>query len=111
MYHLIVKRKILRAFDALSRGDRDALINQMSADVHHTFPGDHALGGERTNSADVGAWLDRLFRLFPGLGFTVHAIAVSGPRARLEARAAALQAVVTDAAERLTRRLGGDLAP
>jgi hypothetical protein len=29
----------------------------------------------------------------------------------MEARAAAHQAAVTDAAERLTRRLGGDLAP
>ena len=79
MYHLIVKRKIVAAFDALSRGDRDALIGQMSSHVHHSLPSNHALGGERTNREDVGAWLDRLFRLFPGLGFTVHAIAVSGP--------------------------------
>jgi len=79
MYHLIVKRTIVAAFDALSRGDRDALIGQMSPAVHHNFPGDHALGGERTNREDIGAWLDRLFRLFPGLGFTVHATSVSGP--------------------------------
>jgi ketosteroid isomerase-like protein len=79
MYHQIVKRKILGAFDALSRGDRAALIRQMSPTVHHSFPGDHALGGQRSNRDDVGAWLDRLFRLFPGLDFTVHAIAVSVP--------------------------------
>lgn len=49
--------------------------------------------------------------VFGADGMLAGAIAVSGPRARMEARAAAHQAAVTDAAERLTRRLGGDLAP
>ncbi|WP_375426669.1 nuclear transport factor 2 family protein [uncultured Friedmanniella sp.] len=79
MYHLIVRRQIRRAFAALSRGDADALLAQMGPDVHHRFPGEHALGGERSTSEDVARWLERLFRLFPGLTFRIDALAVSGP--------------------------------
>ena len=79
MYHAIIRRKILGAFAALSRGDAASLVAQMSPRVHHTFPGQHALGGERNNRDDVTAWLQRLFRLFPGLTFQVHAITVDGP--------------------------------
>ncbi len=79
MYRAVVRRKIRAAFSALSRGDADALLAQMSPDVHHTFPGSHALGGERSNREDVAAWLARLFRLFPGLQFHLHALAVDGP--------------------------------
>lgn len=50
----------------------------MTPDVHHAFPGDGPLGGERHNRDDVAAWFDRLFRLLPGLEFHVHALAVDG---------------------------------
>ena len=79
MYHLIVRRQIRRTFAALGRGDVAALVAKMSPDVHHTFPGDHALGGVRTNVEDVGRWLERLFRLFPDLAFSLDALTVSGP--------------------------------
>ena len=79
MYHLIVRRQIRAAFAALSRGDAPFLLARMSADIHHSFPGDHALGGERSNRNEVGRWLDRLFRLVPGLVFQVDAIAADGP--------------------------------
>jgi ketosteroid isomerase-like protein len=46
--------------------------------VHHRFAGHHALGGERRSRADVGAWFERLYRLYPELTFTVHRVLVSG---------------------------------
>jgi DNA-binding IclR family transcriptional regulator len=48
--------------------------------------------------------------VFGADGALVGALGVSGPRARMEMAAEAHQAAVTAAAERLTRRLGGDLA-
>lgn len=78
MYRAFVRRQILDAFDALSQGDAPSLLARMSPDVHHTFPGTHALGGTRTNLDDVTAWFDRLFRILPGLRFEVHTIAVDG---------------------------------
>lgn len=79
MYTFIVRRKIRGAFASLSRGDGAALLKQMSPNVHHSFPGDHALGGERTTRSDVDRWLGRLFRLFPGLQFQIRGLAVDGP--------------------------------
>ncbi|MGY1670864.1 nuclear transport factor 2 family protein [Geodermatophilus sp. SYSU D00710] len=79
VYHAVVRRRIRRAFALLSTGQVDALVAQMAPDVHHTFPGDHALGGERTDREAVRAWLQRLHRLFPGLRFDVGAMACSGP--------------------------------
>ncbi len=78
MYKTIVRRKIRNAFVALSVGDAQALTSAMHPLVHHSFPGDTALGGERANREDVGRWLDRLFRLFPGLTFQVREMSVSG---------------------------------
>jgi ketosteroid isomerase-like protein len=78
MYRMFVRRKIRQAFAALSRGDAPALLAAMSPDVHHTFPGDHALGGERSTRDDVGSWLGRLFRLLPGLEFDIQTLAVDG---------------------------------
>lgn len=77
MYRMIVRRNVRAAFAALSRGDT-ALLAAMSPDVHHTFPSGGALGGERGTRDDVAAWLDRLYRVLPGLEFNVQAIAVDG---------------------------------
>lgn len=78
MYRIIIRRQIREAFRALSRGDAPALLANMSPQVNHTFPGNHALGGERSTLDDVAAWFDRLFRLLPGLDFTIDALAVDG---------------------------------
>ncbi len=78
MYHWFVRRQVRHAFALLSEGDAPGLVDRMAPDVHHRFPGHHALGGSRTGTEDVGAWFDRLFRLLPGLRFDVHAVAVSG---------------------------------
>lgn len=79
MYHWFVRRQIRSAFAALSRGDAPALTNHMSPDVHHSFPGHGALGGERHSLRDVKAWFDRLFEVLPGLQFQIHTLAVDGP--------------------------------
>ncbi|MEV6039951.1 nuclear transport factor 2 family protein [Nonomuraea sp. NPDC052116] len=77
MYRMIVRRNVRAAFAALSRGSMD-LIDAMSPDVHHTFPGSGALGGERTRRDDVEVWLERLYRVLPGLEFHVRSVAVDG---------------------------------
>ncbi|MBC8092834.1 MAG: nuclear transport factor 2 family protein [Pseudonocardia sp.] len=77
MYRMIVRRIVRSAFAALSRGEL-SMLDQMSVDVHHSFPSDGALGGERHTRADLAAWFHRLHRLLPGLQFQVHAIAVDG---------------------------------
>ncbi|WP_433174389.1 nuclear transport factor 2 family protein [Actinoallomurus sp. CA-150999] len=77
MYRMFVRHNVRAAFAALSQGSMD-LVNAMSPDVHHTFPSTGALGGERSNRADVAAWLERLYRVLPGLRFDVRSVAVAG---------------------------------
>lgn len=79
MYHAVVRAQVRRAFRLLSTGQADRLASQMRSDVHHTFPGDHALGGVRRDREAVQAWLHRLHRLFPNLRFEPVAMAASGP--------------------------------
>jgi ketosteroid isomerase-like protein len=50
----------------------------LAADVHHVFPGDNALGGERHSRAAFALWLQRLYRLIPEIEFEVHEVAVRG---------------------------------
>ncbi|MFP1155363.1 nuclear transport factor 2 family protein [Mycobacterium sherrisii] len=77
MYRWFVRRNVRAAFAALSNGDM-SLINNMAPDVHHSFPGRGALGGQRSTRDDVAAWLARLYRIMPGLAFKVRAVAVDG---------------------------------
>lgn len=78
MYHAVVRRRARAMFAALGRGDHDAVLGSLAPDVHHVFPGDHPLGGERRTRAAVGLWLERLGRLFPGHDFTVHRVVSRG---------------------------------
>ena len=78
MYHAIVKRRTRATFEALSRGAWQETTGGIADDVHHTFPGDHALGGERHSRAAMERWLERLFRLYPRLEFEIHKVAVAG---------------------------------
>lgn len=77
MYRTFVRHNVRGAFAALSSGSM-SLLGAMNPDVHHTFPSSGALGGERTNRDDVAAWLQRLYRVLPGLRFDVLAVAVDG---------------------------------
>ncbi|HXS46495.1 MAG TPA: nuclear transport factor 2 family protein [Solirubrobacterales bacterium] len=71
MYHAIVRRRATQVFDLLSR-DWRRTIDGLSPYVHHVFPGEHPLGGERHTRDAVVHWFERLDRLFPGHDFTTH---------------------------------------
>jgi ketosteroid isomerase-like protein len=76
--NFIAGRRIEKTFSALSRGEWDVATAAMSADVHHVFPGDHPLGGERRSRDAVRRWFERLGRLYPGHGFEVHRVVSTG---------------------------------
>jgi ketosteroid isomerase-like protein len=78
VYHAIVRRRIRGVFENLNRGDWRAPLADTAEDVHHVFPGDHALGGERHSRAALERWFERLFRLFPEPRFEVRRVAARG---------------------------------
>ena len=78
MYHALVRRRVRQTFDALSAGRWADGAAGAAEDVHHVFPGDHPLGGERHSRAGVMRWFERLGRLFPGHTFEVEEIVVRG---------------------------------
>ena len=78
MYHTIVRRNILRAFDHLNQADYAAVVRQFAPNIDHWFAGNHALSGRRCHSATAQQWYARLFRLFPGIRFDVKEVLVSG---------------------------------
>ncbi len=78
MYHLIVRRKLLRAFEAINRGEYAGIVAQFAPRHRHVMHGAHALGGERHSLARTAQWYARLQRLLPDLRFTVHSVLVAG---------------------------------
>jgi ketosteroid isomerase-like protein len=78
MYKAIARRRIRDVFDSIGRGDMDAATRDLADDVHHVFPGEHALGGERHSREAMRRWFGRLHTLFPEIEFEVHRIAVRG---------------------------------
>ena len=80
MYHSIVKRNLIRSFEALNRGDYAVITRQFpKKGLSHWFSGSgHPLAGRRSSRAAVLAWYERLSRLMPDLRFEIEKIAVSG---------------------------------
>jgi ketosteroid isomerase-like protein len=78
MYKAIARRKAQATFEALSRGDWESALKDVAPDVHHVFPGDNAIGGERHSKEALQRWFERLYRLIPDLRFEVRRIAVKG---------------------------------
>jgi ketosteroid isomerase-like protein len=78
MYKAIARRRIRATFDALGRGDWEAALKDVAPDVHHVFPGDNAIGGERHSREAMALWFERLNRLIPELEFEIKRIAVRG---------------------------------
>ena len=62
----------------MTDGDWHKIVAQLRGDVHHVFPGDHPLGGERHRRESVLAWFERLGRLYPGHEFQVHRVVSRG---------------------------------
>jgi ketosteroid isomerase-like protein len=65
-------------FQRVGAGDWDAVMHGLARDIHHVFPGDHPLGGERHTKPAVRLWFERLGRLFPVHEFTVHRVVSRG---------------------------------
>lgn len=78
MYHLIVRRKLLRVFAELGKGNSEYVIAGLAPAFDHQFAGAHALGGVRHTVPAIRAWFERLYRLFPDINFTIKHVAVSG---------------------------------
>lgn len=79
MYHAIVKRNLLRSFEAINRQDYEFITKQFSQDAHHYFSGEnHPLAGLRTNKEDIISWYARLERLMPDLHFQIEEVSISG---------------------------------
>jgi ketosteroid isomerase-like protein len=78
MYRLIVARRVRALFEALGSKDTDAVLKDVRDDVHHVFPGDNAMGGERHSRDAMKRWLERVFFLLPEIEFEVKKIAVRG---------------------------------
>lgn len=78
MYKRIAARRARGVFDALSRGDFKAIVDEVPPEVHHLFPGDNALGGERHSREGMKRWFERLHALFPEVTFEVTEVAVKG---------------------------------
>ena len=79
MYKRIAARRIRRVFAAIGAGDYEAALDGVAADVHHLFPGDNAVGGERRSREAMERWFERLGRLFPEIEFEVERVSVTGP--------------------------------
>jgi ketosteroid isomerase-like protein len=78
VYKAIARRKAQASFDALSHGDWKSTLKDVAPDVHHVFPGDNAIGGERHSKEALERWFGRLYRLIPDLRFDVQRISVKG---------------------------------
>jgi ketosteroid isomerase-like protein len=78
MYHRIVAANVRKGFQAMSQGDYQQVIKQFSPDIYFSFSGDHAMGGERHGIAQVTAWFEQMYRLFPGIQFEILQVTVKG---------------------------------
>ncbi|MBC7779815.1 MAG: nuclear transport factor 2 family protein [Proteobacteria bacterium] len=79
MFHAIAERKVRQVFASLSDGDYEPALEGLAPGFEHVFAGDHALGGARHTVEGLRAWFQRLYRLFPDLGFEISSMSVSGP--------------------------------
>jgi ketosteroid isomerase-like protein len=78
IYRQIVKHRARSVFAGLGRGDWRAATRNVADDVHHVFPGDGALGGERHSREAFERWFERLYALIPEIELEVHDVAVRG---------------------------------
>lgn len=78
MYKRIAARRARGVFEALNRGDNESVLGELPPVVHHLFPGENALGGERHSRDGMRRWFERLNALFPEISFEVKEVAVKG---------------------------------
>jgi hypothetical protein len=97
VYRRLVARQVTSIFASLSRGDHDRVIAALAPDVHHSFAGDHSLGGERHGKESVAAWFGRLARLCPEMRFAVRQVVspiLDAPSRKVLGRSFSLRAEV-----------------
>lgn len=68
----------MRVFEELSKGNHAYVIARLAPHFERSFAGSHPLGGVRHTANGIREWFERLYRLYPGLHFTIKHIAVSG---------------------------------
>src|SRR3569832_1667160 len=78
MYHMIVKRILQNGYRQISRAEFEPLLKQFSPEIHFSFSGQHALGGDFHSRDTVREWFERVHRLFPDLEITARHMVVSG---------------------------------
>jgi ketosteroid isomerase-like protein len=78
MYAWIVARKVRAVFASLSHGDAGPMLASLAGGFAYRFEGDSPIGGLRASQDSMRLWWERMYRLFPGLAFTVQDVAVSG---------------------------------
>lgn len=76
-YKIILRKKIINGFAEFSKGNYKPLLDLYADDVHQTFEGNHALGGERFSKDKVEQWFQRFVRLIPSR-FTIEDVIVQG---------------------------------
>ncbi len=79
MYAAIVEARLRSIFDAINRADPGPMLAGLAAQFEYRFEGDSPISGLRNSQASMALWWARLYRLFPGLQFTVRDVAVAGP--------------------------------
>ena len=78
IYSLIVKQRIRQSFDHVNNHRWDELMRSIAPNVHHSFGGDHAIGGERHDAEALRRWFERLARVLPNLHLEINNIWVKG---------------------------------
>lgn len=79
MYHLIVKKRLIKSFKALNEGRYEVITKQFhQTKSTHFFSGNHPLSGTRTKYQDIILWYERLRLLMPDLTFSISIINVKG---------------------------------
>jgi ketosteroid isomerase-like protein len=79
LYDRIVEAKLRQVYAALNRGDAAPMLASLAPRFTYRFEGDTSIGGQRHTQAAMRLWWARLFRLLPGLRFTIDQVIVKGP--------------------------------
>ena len=78
MNHWIVERLLRGVYARLSEGDCAPMLQALAPRFEYRFEGDSPIGGVRRSLPAMQQWWARMYRLFPGLHFTVQDIVVRG---------------------------------
>jgi ketosteroid isomerase-like protein len=79
MYRMIVRRKARTTFGFINAKEYERVLKVFAPDAVFCFSGDHVMGGELRGPAQIRAWFERVFRLFPDLRLEPLSVVVMGP--------------------------------